>query len=70
MRLDDEVIAHIAKLLQMAILTGTDVIDHLRMIQIDTTGTVATLTDVYRAQAEDNVTRMLNEAIELTDPEQ
>ena len=35
MRLHDSTIAHIAKLLQLAIITGTDVIDHLRMMKLD-----------------------------------
>lgn len=34
MKLHDNTIGHIAKLIQMAILTGTDVIDHLRMLEL------------------------------------
>ena len=34
MKLSDEVIGHIAKQLQIAILTGTDVVDNLRMIEL------------------------------------
>lgn len=34
-RLDDNVIAHIAKILQVSMLTGTDIIDHMRMIRLD-----------------------------------
>jgi 3-hydroxy-3-methylglutaryl CoA synthase len=34
MKLHDNTIGHIAKLIQMAILTGTDIIDHLRMLEI------------------------------------
>ena len=34
MVLDDIVIAHIARLVQMAMLTGTDVVDHLRMMRL------------------------------------
>lgn len=33
-KLDDTVVAHIAKLLQVALLTGTDIIDHMRMIRL------------------------------------
>ena len=33
-KLDDTVVAHIAKLLQVALLTGTDIIDHMRMIEL------------------------------------
>jgi len=33
-KLHDTTIAHIAKILQVALLTGTDIIDHLRMIDL------------------------------------
>ena len=38
MHLHDSTIAHIAKLVQLAIITGTDVIDHLRMMKLDVDG--------------------------------
>jgi len=34
-KLHDTTIAHIAKVLQVALLTGTDIIDHLRMIELE-----------------------------------
>ena len=34
MRLDDSVIGHVAKLIQLAILTGTDIVDHMRMMRL------------------------------------
>jgi hypothetical protein len=34
MHLHDSTIAHIAKLVQLAMITGTDVIDHLRMMKL------------------------------------
>lgn len=33
MKLNDSAIAHIAKTLQVAILTGTDIVDNLRQVQ-------------------------------------
>jgi hypothetical protein len=36
-RLSDQTIAQIAKLLQIAILTGTDIIDNIRTIRLVTT---------------------------------
>ena len=33
----DELIAHLAKATQLAILTGTDIVDHFRMIQVTPT---------------------------------
>ena len=35
MKLQDSSIGHIAKILQMAILTGTDIVDHLRMVRFE-----------------------------------
>ena len=35
MKLDDTTIAQIVKLIQMALLTGTDIVDHLRMMQME-----------------------------------
>tara|TARA_B100001094_G_C17868321_1_gene640831 strand:- start:357 stop:575 length:219 start_codon:yes stop_codon:yes gene_type:complete len=35
MNLDDTAIAQIVKLIQMALLTGTDIVDHLRMMQME-----------------------------------
>ena len=35
MKLNDTVIAQIVKLIQMALLTGTDIVDHLRMMMLD-----------------------------------
>ena len=34
MHLHDKTIGHIAKLLQLAMITGTDIIDHLRMMKL------------------------------------
>lgn len=35
MNLDDTTIAQIVKLIQMALLTGTDIVDHLRMMKME-----------------------------------
>ena len=37
MHLDDKTIGHIAKLIQLAIITGTDIVDHLRMMKLELT---------------------------------
>ena len=34
MVLSDSAIGHVAKLIQMALITGTDLVDHLRMMQL------------------------------------
>jgi hypothetical protein len=38
MHLHDNTIAHIAKLVQLAMITGTDIIDHLRMMKLSDGG--------------------------------
>ena len=35
LKLDDEVVSHFAKVLQYAILTGTDIVDHLRNVRLE-----------------------------------
>jgi hypothetical protein len=65
MCLDDEVIGQVAKLLQLAILTGTDIIDNLRMLRVtfnDETGTLV-LTDEYRATSESNIEKLMKVAV-------
>jgi hypothetical protein len=62
MKLSDNVIAHIAKLLQMAIITGTDVVDNLRMIRLESeNGSDLDLTDEYEKAGEKNIETMLSE---------
>ena len=55
MKLSDEVIAHIAKLLQLAILTGTDIVDHLRMIKLDTDNDLLYLNEDYTSNSNTNI---------------
>lgn len=66
--LSDNAIGHIAQLLQLAMLTGTDIIDHLRMAQMTinpATGKLDLHPD-YSESFSDNVNRMMNEASALT----
>jgi hypothetical protein len=67
MKLNDEVIAHIAKLLQIAILTGTDIVDNLRMVQLQEEDNELFLNDEYAKQSDDNIAKMLAEVTELTE---
>ena len=62
-RLDDSVIANIAKAVQIAILTGTDIVDNLRMmsLEIDGTGEKLVLNSEYESQFKDNINKMLND---------
>ena len=66
MKLNDEVIAHIAKQLQLAILTGTDIIDNLRMIQLCEKEGELHLDADYVSAAKENENKMLEEVEKLT----
>jgi len=62
MRLSDSVIAHVAQLVQLAILTGTDVVDHMRMMVLVEDEGVLNLDVQYELQSEENIQRMLEAA--------
>jgi hypothetical protein len=72
MRFNDSVIAHIAKLLQ---LTGTDIVDHLRMIRLRVAQEEGEINDElfltanYEENSEKNIARMLTEITDLTGAE-
>ena len=70
MRLDDSVIAHVAKLIQLAILTGTDVVDHMRMIRLDADDQVLFLNSEYEENSTRNIQAMLEKVEELSDSEE
>jgi hypothetical protein len=61
MKLQDEVIAHVAKLVQLAILSGTDVVDHMRMIELEAKEGILFLTEEYAKLSEDRIESMLSE---------
>lgn len=64
--LDDKTIAQIAKCVQIAILTGTDVVDHLRQLQltVDKENLNITVSDEYLSVFDSNIQKMLQEANE------
>ena len=66
LRLNDSVIAHLAKLLQLSILTGTDIVDHMRQVRVVETDGELYLTEKYEAQSEHNIQRMLTEIENIT----
>ena len=59
---DDTVISTVAKTLQLALLTGTDVVDNLRQIEVqeNENGTLS-ITPNYNSQFEHWVAKMLEE---------
>lgn len=60
-RLDDEVISQVAKMLQVAILTGTDVVDNLRTVrvQVDKDSKCIVLGNDYRVDAANQIEKMI-----------
>tara|TARA_B100002019_G_C21091523_1_gene508890 strand:+ start:578 stop:835 length:258 start_codon:yes stop_codon:yes gene_type:complete len=68
--LNDTTIAQIAKCLQVAILTGTDIADNLRQIQLEVKDGKVGVTDNYLRIFENNIERMLNGVQAPTEPDQ
>lgn len=72
-KLSDEVISQIAKLTQLAILTGTDVVDNLRTLRVESaesdTDTLV-LTPEYRQDAEEQINKLMNEVASLNTEDQ
>ena len=62
----DNAISHIAKLVQVAILTGTDIVDNLRMAQFVTVDGQLEVSPDYQETFNTNIERMLSEAAEMT----
>ena len=66
LKLNDSVIAHLAKLLQLSIITGTDIVDHMRQIRVSVEDNELYLTEDYETQSEENIQRMLVEIENIT----
>jgi len=62
-RLSDEVIGNVAKLVQIAILTGTDIVDNMRMMKLtdDGDGNLI-LEENFKASFDSNIKGMLEAA--------
>jgi len=61
-RLDDNVIAHIARVLQVSMLTGTDIIDHMRMIRLTVKEESLVLQEEYANVFDGSLDSMLKNA--------
>ena len=63
-KFSDEVIAQVAKLVQLAIITGTDIVDNFRMVSVTPSESdegMLILTDEYRNIAEDQIAKLMGE---------
>ena len=56
--LTDNAISHIAKLVQVAILTGTDIVDNLRMVKFTNLNGTLEISPEYHETFESNIERM------------
>jgi hypothetical protein len=62
-KLTDKCIAHLVKLLQVALISGTDIVDHLRMMQLvyDAQTMMLELDEEYEDIFEASLNKMLSE---------
>ncbi len=60
--MSDDAISAIAKLLQVAILTGTDIVDNLRTLRLVVDGDQVTVSPLFVENFENNIQNMLAEA--------
>lgn len=61
MKLNDSAIAQIAKSLQIAMLTGTDIVDNLRQLEFICEDNTLHVDPDYASRFEENVEKMLSE---------
>lgn len=66
-KLHDATIGQIAKCVQVAILTGTDVVDHLRQLELEVSDGFVNVSDNYVETFEANIKKMLQEAVEIAE---
>tara|TARA_B100000214_G_C23619176_1_gene468687 strand:+ start:348 stop:587 length:240 start_codon:yes stop_codon:yes gene_type:complete len=65
--LTDNAISHVAKLIQVAILTGTDIVDNLRMARFVNTNGQIDISPDYHEEFNVNIESMLQELNENTE---
>ena len=65
-KLEDSVVGHIAKVLQVALLTGTDIIDHMRMIRLSDSEQGLVLEEEYKLAFDGSLDTMLQNAQQKT----
>ena len=58
MKFSDELIADVARTLQIAILTGTDIVDHLRTFEVENESGLIKLTKDSKARIEREIEEM------------
>lgn len=69
-KLDDSVLAQIVRIVQLGILTGTDIVDHMRQLKLEESGLTLgslMLTPEYTQYDKDVVDKLLQEAESFDD---
>jgi len=67
-KLHDGTIGLLAQLLQIALLTGTDIVDHFRTLQLIDDGSGKLIPDpAFKDQFEANLQRMLDEVAKIAE---
>ena len=61
MKFSDELIADVARTLQIAILTGTDIVDHLRTFEVEDESGLIKLTKESKERIEREIQEMANQ---------
>ena len=64
-KLSDETIASIAKLFQLAILTGTDIVDNLRTLRLEADGDSLSPTEEFTRSFEKGINDLAQRALDL-----
>ena len=64
-KFSDEVISQIAQLLQVAMLTGTDIVDNLRTLRMVVDDGILVSDPDYSETFQENIQKMLVQAVEL-----
>jgi len=64
--LSSELLSTVAQLLQLAILTGTDLYDHLQTLQVVTRDGKVYVSDAYREKLEQEIARLSAHAESLS----
>ena len=64
LKLDDSAIAQIAKVLQMAILSGTDIVDNLRLMRLTSEDGKLILSENYVEKFEEDIEHMVDSVSE------
>ena len=63
MKLSDDTIAHVVKLLQIAIMTGTDITDNFRMLELVENEGVLCIDEDYLSTFQQNLEKIIAEGV-------